>query len=75
MKVTDSFACDLLDQDGELICRQTEGYVPSFFPDTSGGDYLDLHIHFDTGTIINWRRKEGSLREWVDSMNGMSDEQ
>jgi len=54
-KVCDNFCCSIKDQDGEII-KDYEGYVPSFMPDTGGGDYISLKIDMDTGTILNWKQ-------------------
>lgn len=59
MKVSDTFAATLNDQDGAVL-KEHEGYVPKFFPgDADGsshyGDYLILDIELDTGKILNWK--------------------
>ncbi len=65
MKCRDTFECQILDQDGEVI-KVYEGYVPSFLPGNHGGDYLTLDIDLDTGQITNWNEPTASeIEEFI----------
>lgn len=66
LKVRDEFAADLVDQDGDSIHSQDDGYVPSFMPGDHFGDYVMLDIDIDTGQIINWKKPDASsIEEWI----------
>jgi hypothetical protein len=54
LKVSDGFESKFLNQQNEIIGRY-EGYVPGFFPDEHGGDYVSLKIDLATGKILNWQ--------------------
>jgi len=41
-------------EDGKTV-RESDGYVPAFFPD-GGGDYIYLEIDIETGQILNWQK-------------------
>jgi len=53
-KVSDSFTASILDQDGETIFDQDDGYVWGFMPGDHYGDYIILEIDIETGKITNW---------------------
>lgn len=66
-KVSDSGSYILRDAKGIKI-KESDGYVPGFFPGQHYGDYLMFEIDIDTGTILNWKKPtEEQLREFVDS--------
>lgn len=54
LKVCDRFCASLLDENGETIADQEDGYVPGFMPGQHYGDYVQLDIDIDTGQITNW---------------------
>lgn len=65
-KVCDNFTASLLDQNGETIHDQEDGYVPSFMPGDHYGDYLILEIDIDTGVVKNWKVPDAEdLQEWM----------
>lgn len=67
MKVCDTFSAQLLDQNGEVIHDQEDGYVPGFMPGEHFGDYMILEIDIDTGHIKNWKAPDAEdLREWIE---------
>lgn len=43
----------VLVRDGKML-GESDGYVPSIMPN-GGGDYVDLDIDIETGTILNWK--------------------
>ena len=49
-KVSDRFTATLVDQDGEPIFDQDDGYVPGFMPGDHYGDYIILDIDLDDGS-------------------------
>lgn len=55
-KVSDRFTASILDQDGETIFDQEDGYVWGFMPGDHYGDYIILDIDIDTGHITNWKK-------------------
>jgi len=55
-KVRDDFTAHILDQDGEEIGGQDDGYVPAFMPGDHHGDYVILDIDLETGQVTNWKR-------------------
>lgn len=66
LKVCDNFTADLVDQDGETIFAQDDGYVPGFMPGQHYGDYVILDIDMDTGQITNWiKPKSSQIEEWI----------
>lgn len=70
-KVCDNFTGSLLDQNGEVIHEQDDGYVPGFMPGEHFGDYLILKIDVDTGVITNWKVPDAeAIQEWI---NGSDD--
>ncbi len=65
-KVCDRFGAQLVDQDGQLIHEQDDGYVPGFMPGNHYGDYIILDIDIDTGQITNWEPvKAASIQAWM----------
>ncbi len=54
LKVSDMFTAHILDQDGNKLGGQDDGYVPDFMPGKHYGDYVILDIDIDTGMITNW---------------------
>lgn len=68
MKACDSFSCELLDQDGDIIAEQEGDYVPKFMPGNHYGDYLILDIDVNNGQILNWDNSKVwlHLSSWVD---------
>lgn len=67
-KVTDRFCANIIDQDGDVIFDQDDGYVWGFMPGEHYGDYIILDIDIDTGQIKNW--KPPSAQEIQDLING-----
>lgn len=66
MKVRDEFSAQLLDQNGDVIHDQEEGYVPGFMPGQHFGDYVILEIDMDTGQIKNWKPPTAeAIQEWI----------
>jgi len=67
MKVADQFSARLLDQDGDVIHDQEDGYVPGFMPGEHYGDYVILDIDIDTGQITNWKKiKASDIQDWIE---------
>lgn len=65
-KVCDNFTASLLDQDGETIHDQEDGYVPGFMPGEHYGDYLILEIDLDSGKVMNWKPPTTeAIRKWI----------
>ncbi len=62
-KISDRFQFQILDQDGEILLDQEDGYVPEIMPGQHYGDYIILDIDLDTGFIKNWKKIEPSLIE------------
>lgn len=54
-KCSDLFGMLVLDATGKEVLDYS-GYVPDFFPGEHFGDYVQLEIDADTGTILNWKR-------------------
>lgn len=66
MKVSDQFSASLVDQNGNEIHDQEDGYVPGFMPGNHYGDYVILDIDLDTGKIINWTVPTADqIQEWI----------
>ena len=63
-KVGDSGTYTLFDTNKNEI-KETEGYVPSFFPEQHYGDYLILDIEIETGKILNWNVTKEQIQTWV----------
>lgn len=65
-KVCDNFTASLLDQNGETIHDQEDGYVPGFMPGDHYGDYVILEIDLDSGQIKNWKAPSAkAIQEWI----------
>ena len=65
-KVSDRFTASLLDQNGETIHEQDDGYVPSFMPGEHYGDYVILDIDLDTGKVLNWKTPSAeAIQKWI----------
>ena len=65
-KVSDRFTASLLDQDGETIHEQEDGYVPNFMPGEHYGDYIILEIDLDTGQVKNWKAPTADeIEKWL----------
>lgn len=62
MKVRDTFAGVVLDEAGNELGGQDDGYVPAFMPGDDT-DYLEMDIDLDTGQITNWRKPAASQIE------------
>lgn len=66
-KVCDNFTASLMDQDGNEIHEQEDGYVPHFMPGQHYGDYLILDIDLDTGQIVNWKAPTADdIQAWLE---------
>lgn len=65
MKVCDSFAFDIEDDNGKTLWEQEDGYVPAFMPGDHYGDYLILDIDIETGSITNWKKNVPTLYQDV----------
>lgn len=66
LKVTDRFSASLLDQDGQTLHDQDDGYVPGFMPGQHYGDYVILDIDIDTGMVTNWKKPSAEqIQEWI----------
>jgi hypothetical protein len=66
LKVCDNFTADLIDQDGETIFSQDDGYVPGFMPGDHYGDYVILDIDIDDGKITNWKKLSADdIEKWM----------
>lgn len=67
-KVSDRFTAQLLDQNGETIHDQEDGYVPGFMPGEHYGDYIILEIDMDTGKINNWKAPTPEqIQKWMNA--------
>lgn len=55
-KIRDYFQAQIIDQDGQEIGGQEDGYVPDFMPGEHFGDYIILNIDLETGQITNWQK-------------------
>jgi hypothetical protein len=65
-KVTDRFCASIVDQDGETIWDQEDGYVPDIMPGDHYGDYIILDIDLETGQILNWKKpSENTMQELI----------
>lgn len=63
-KCSDLCYAVLLDEQGNQIGEEHDGYVPKFFPDDHYGDYVMLDIDLETGKILNWKAPtEAQLNE------------
>jgi len=58
----------ILRDTNENIIKEHDGYVPGFFPGEHYGDYLDLVIDIETGTILNWKKiHPETIQEFIDA--------
>lgn len=65
-KVCDNFTALLVDQNGDTIHDQDDGYVPGFMPGMHHGDYLILDIDLDTGKVLNWKAPTAEqIEDWL----------
>jgi hypothetical protein len=65
-KVCDNFTAGLVDQNGDSIHFQDDGYVPGFMPGPHYGDYLILDIDLDTGRVLNWKAPTAEqIQDWI----------
>lgn len=66
-KVCDEFSYVLKDINGEIICSESDNYVPSTMAirENGYGDYIILDIDFN-GKIDNWEFKEKDFEEELD---------
>lgn len=55
LKVCDGFTAEILDENGNVLGGQDDGYVPGFMPGNHYGDYVMLDIDLDTGMVTNWK--------------------
>lgn len=55
LKVRDEFSAEILDEDGNSLGGQEDGYVPGFMPGDHYGDYVILEIDLDSGQVRNWK--------------------
>ena len=53
-KCSDLCFTTVIDANGDTI-KESDGYVPDNIG-IGGGDYVDLDIDIETGTIVNWKR-------------------
>lgn len=53
-KCSDLCYAELKNDDGVVATR--DGYVPGFMPGEHYGDYVELDIDLETGTILNWKK-------------------
>jgi hypothetical protein len=66
-KCTNTCSVELISDKGESIHESDNG-VPSFFPGSHYGDYLELDIDIDTGTITNWVKPAvGQVQNWIEA--------
>ena len=54
-KCSDLCSAVLQDKDGKRVAEH-DGYVPALMPGEHCGDYVELDIDLETGTILNWKR-------------------
>lgn len=67
LKVRDEFTASLVDQNGDEIHTQEDGYVPGFMPGPHYGDYVILDVDLDTGQILNWKPPTAkAIQDWID---------
>lgn len=73
LKVRDEFAAALLDEKGQIICEQEDGYVPEFMPGQHYGDYVLFDVDITTGQVTNWVARPDLVQKWVDACLGEGD--
>ena len=54
-KCSDLCYAELQDSKGNKVAEH-DGYVPALMPEKHYGDYVELEIDLETGTILNWKR-------------------
>ena len=54
-KCSDLCFAQLADAEGRVLAEHN-GYVPALMPGEHCGDYVELEIDLETGTILNWVR-------------------
>ena len=57
-KCSDLCFSELKAENGAVVAEHS-GYVPRFLPG-NGGDYINLKIDLETGTILNWKKLTSS---------------
>lgn len=68
-KVRDEFTASVVDEQGEEIFGQEDGYVWGFMPGCHYGDYLVLDIDLETGVVKNWKAPTaGQLQEQAEAL-------
>jgi hypothetical protein len=72
-KVRDRFTANILDDQGNVLGGQDDGYVPDFMPGTHYGDYVSLDIDIDTGMVTNWVTPEP--KDIESFINGSSEDE
>lgn len=55
-KCSDAFWAGVY-ENGKLI-SEYDGYVPDFMPGEHYGDFVELEIDPETGTILNWQPRK-----------------
>jgi len=69
MKVTDEGSYYLLDENLNILYSIVEDYVPdSYSVDGKYGDYINLHIDFKNGKILNLK-KNATYKEFLNDNN------
>ena len=63
IKVRDQFTASILDDEGNELGGQDNGYVPGFMPGQHYGDYIILDIDLDTGHVTNWKTPDAKAIE------------
>jgi hypothetical protein len=64
-KCSDLCYAELKNDEGIVASR--DGYVPGFMPGEHYGDYVELEIDLETGTILNWKKptaKDIAATDW-----------
>jgi len=61
-KCNDLCHAQLKDGEGRVLAEHN-GYVPALMPEEHYGDYVELEIDLETGTILNWVRPSKAVIE------------
>lgn len=61
-KCSDLCYAVLKDKNGNRVAEHN-GYVPALMPEEHYGDYVELEIDIETGTIFNWKRPSRKVVE------------
>jgi hypothetical protein len=61
-KCSDLCFAQLKDGEGRVVAEH-DGYVPALMPEEHYGDYVELEIDLETGTILNWVRPSKAVIE------------